>query len=73
MSPYPLENKMELYKISYSIGFRRREILCADYILALKIFIMICEICRVSNRYHQPRIYCMSEKGEWKEDEQREA
>ena len=60
---------MELYKICYSVGFRRRQALCADRLLALRAFIMVCDLCRVSGRYHQPRIYRM-EEGEWKENEQ---
>lgn len=60
---------MDLYKICYSIGFRRRQVLCADRLMALRIFIMICRLCRVSGHYHQPRFYSM-EEGEWKENEQ---
>jgi len=60
---------MDLYKVCYSIGFRRRQVLCADKLLALRVFIMVCRMCRASGHYHQPRFYRM-EKGEWKENEQ---
>ena len=58
-----------LYKVCYTIGYKRREILCADYITALRLRIMLGKLSIQCGPYHSPRMYSLIEKG-WNECEE---
>jgi hypothetical protein len=58
---------MDLYKVCYSIGWKRREILCADKLTAIRIRLLVGRLSMYSDNYHSPRIYALQEKG-WAED-----
>lgn len=62
---------MELYKICYSIGFNRRQVLVADYCVALRLLCLVADLCRYGTRYDQVRFYEMGSNGKWEEDEER--
>ena len=63
--------KMEIYKICYSIGFNRKQVLVADYCLALRLLRLIADLCRYSTRYNLVRFYKMGKNGEWEEYDER--
>lgn len=69
-----MENKtskevMELYKICYSIGFNRKQIIVDDYCLALRLLSLVTDLCRYCTRYNQVRFYKIGKNGEWEEYE----
>lgn len=61
--------KMELYKICYSIGFNRKQIIVDDYCLALRLLCLLADLCRYGTRYNQVRFYKVGKNGEWEEHE----
>ena len=62
---------MCLYKVCYTIGSRRHQVLCADYATALRTACKVWGLCLYSfeGRYHHPRLYQMTDEG-WKENEE---
>lgn len=53
-----------MYKVCYSIGFRRYQTLCATYAKALLVmWVMWGKSLFWENHYNQPRIYQLTENG----------
>lgn len=53
-----------MYKVCYSIGFRRHETLCATYTKALWVmWVMWGKSLFWENHYNQPRIYQLTDNG----------